>query len=53
MTKTRDLKVYSTTERVAHSMFAYSKIEKQIPQIRLQEIWLEELDFHPGDNIQV
>ena len=30
-----------------------SKVEKQIPKIRLQEIWLEELEFHSGDNIQV
>ena len=54
MTKIIDLKVYSaTTERVAHSLFAHAKVEKQITKIRLQEIWLEELEFHSGDNIQV
>lgn len=54
MIRDRKLKVYGVqAERKVRSMFAAARRYIEIPQIRLQGLWLQETGFKPGDNLNV
>ena len=54
MVRERKLKVYGVqTERKARSVFAAARRWLEVPQIRLQGLWLKETGFKPGDNLNV
>ena len=54
MVRERKLKVYGVqVERKARSIFAAAKRWLEVPQIRLQGLWLEEIGFKPGDKFNV
>lgn len=54
MARNRKLKVYGIqTERKERSMFASARRWLEVPQIRLQGLWLQETGFKPGDNLNI
>ena len=54
MIRDRKLKVYGVqAERKVRSMFATARRYIEIPQIKLQGLWLQETGFKPGDNLNV
>lgn len=54
MVRERKLKVYGVqVERKARSIFAAARRWLEVPQIRLQGLWLQEIGFKPGDNLNV
>lgn len=50
----RNLKVYYSHHSIKDNNSLYVRtIERTVPQIRLQGVWLEELGFNAGDQIEV